>query len=311
MSMFKKATKERLKARIALVGPSGSGKTYTSLAIAQHLGSRIAVIDSERGSASKYASDFPEYSVLELPTFSPDNYTEAIQSAAREGFDVLIIDSLSHAWDGTDGALEQVDKAGARGRTGGGNFNAWREVTPMHNRLVNAILSAPMHVIVTMRAKTAYEVTRDEKTGKTSVVKLGLAPVQRQGVEYEFDIVGDMDQDNNLVISKTRCARLRKAVVNCPGRDFAITVKEWLDDGVEAMLSDQQRRDLWNAAQLTGWTADSFKRLVTDAGIASGSTRDIPVGRYREFMAWSEDFAKCLEFNNGSIEARNGLAVTA
>src|SRR5439155_20261127 len=128
------------------------------LAIATGLGSRIAVIDTERGTARKYAGDPFEFDVLELATFSPRAYIDAIAAAVRARYDVLIIDSLTHAWTGRDGALDQVN----RRRASENSFAAWREVTPMHNELVDAILGAPLHIVATMRVKTAYAIGQDE-----------------------------------------------------------------------------------------------------------------------------------------------------
>ena len=239
---FKKATKAQAKARIALIGVSGSGKTYSALAIAQALGNKIAVIDTERGSASKYADRF-EFDTLELETFSPLTYVEAIKAAAKAGYDVLVIDSLSHAWSGKEGALEQVDRAAKRSQSGN-SFAAWRDVTPMHNALVDAVLQSPMHLIATMRAKTEYVLETNER-GKQTPRKVGLAPVQRDGVEYEFDIVGDIDLDHNLIITKTRCAALDAQVVNKPGEAFGEIVKAWLTDGVKLVQPEQPARKHW------------------------------------------------------------------
>ncbi|GAV21581.1 ATP-binding protein [Carboxydothermus pertinax] len=226
---FKKATKKQAKARIGLIGPSGSGKTYTALKLASGLGGKIAVIDTEHGSASKYADKF-EFDVLELDTYHPQKYIDAIKEAAKEGYDVLVIDSLSHAWAGTDGAIELADKNAVK--YGGNKFAAWRDVTPLHNKLVEAIITAPLHVIATMRAKMQYIQTQDEK-GKTIIKKVGLEPVQRDGMEYEFDIVADMDIDHNLIISKTRCEALDGLIINKPGEELAKIIKDWLTDGVQ------------------------------------------------------------------------------
>ena len=227
---FKKATKSQARLRLALVGPAGSGKTYTALKLAKGLGKRIAVIDTEHGSASKYA-DVVDFDVLELESFSPRTYVEAIQAAVAEGYDVIIIDSLSHAWMGKDGALEQVDRAAKRG--GGNSFGAWRDVTPQHNALVEAIVGCKAHVIATMRAKTEYAQEKDER-GKTVVRKVGLAPVQRDGLEFEFDVVGDLTAENDLVITKTRCPRLSGVVQKHPGDETSSILRAWLADGVPA-----------------------------------------------------------------------------
>lgn len=223
---FAKATKHESKARIALIGPSGSGKTYSALRIATALGGRVAVIDTEHGSASKYADVF-DFDTLTPPDFGPLTYVSAIEAAARAGYDVLVIDSLSHAWSGKGGALEQVDAIAKRSRSSN-TFAAWRDVTPQHNALVEGLLAAPMHLIVTMRAKTEYALEKDEKTHKTEVRKIGLAPIQRDGIEYEFDVVGDIDLDHVLVISKTRCPSLDGAIIPKPGEELATTIREWL-----------------------------------------------------------------------------------
>ena len=230
--LFQKATKKSARLRMALIGVAGAGKTYTALSIAKHLGDKVAVIDTERGSASKY-SDMFEFDVLELETFSPQMYVEAIQAAEEAGYDVLIIDSLSHAWTGKGGALEQVDRIAKRSQSGN-TFGAWRDVTPQHNMLVEGIINAKMHIITTMRAKTEYVQEKNEKTGRVTVRKIGLAPVQRDGLEYEFDVVADLDQDNNLIVGKTRCPGVAGAVIPKAGREIARTLKNWLsEDGAK------------------------------------------------------------------------------
>lgn len=229
---FKKATKAQSHLRMALIGPSGSGKTYSALAIATHLASPIAVIDTERGSASKYADLFA-FDVLELTTFAPDTYCEAISAACKAGYKVVVIDSLSHAWMGKDGALEQVDRAAKRSSSGN-SFTAWRDITPMHNRLVDALIGADTNIIVTMRTKTEYVLEKDERTGKTAPKKIGLAPVQRDGLEYEFDVLGDMNLDNEFIVGKTRCSSITGKVFPKPGKVLAEELRAWLSDGSPA-----------------------------------------------------------------------------
>ncbi len=225
---FQKATKKSARLRMALIGVAGAGKTYTALAIASHLGKKIAVIDTERGSASKYSDQF-EFDVLEIESYSPKTYVEAMEAAEEAGYDVLVIDSLSHAWVGKDGALEQVDKA-ARRTQSNNNFGAWRDVTPQHNAMVDAMISSKCHIIGTMRAKTEYVQEKDPKSGRTTIRKVGMAPIQRDGLEYEFDVVADIDVDNNFIVGKTRCPQLSGAVVNRAGREVARTLKNWLTD---------------------------------------------------------------------------------
>jgi hypothetical protein len=225
---FRAASRQQRKARIGLIGPSGSGKTYTALGIATGFGGRIALVDTENSSSELYADRFA-FDVLNLDTFAPGTYVQAIRAAEQAGYDVLIVDSLSHAWIGKDGALEQVDRAAKR--YSGNSYMAWRDVTPAHNELVDALIRCRCHLIVTMRAKTAYEVDKDPKTGKVIPRKIGLAPVQRDGLEYEFDITADMDLDHNLIVSKTRMSELSGAVIVSPGRDLGMRIATWLTTG--------------------------------------------------------------------------------
>lgn len=229
MSGFKRATKAAAKLRLGLVGPAGSGKTYTALRIAHGLGGRVAVIDTERGSASLYAGERGmEFDVIELDTYGVEKFIDGIKAAAEGGYSTLVIDSLSHAWAGKGGILEFVDNAGKRNQ-GGGNFGAWRDATPRHNSLVDAILGAPLHIICTLRSKVEYVV--ENVGGRNQVRKVGLQPVQRDGLEYEFTVVGDVTQDHDLVVTKTRAAFLKDAVIREAGEDLGRQLAAWLADG--------------------------------------------------------------------------------
>lgn len=228
MVQFEKATKTQARLRMAIISPSGGGKTYTALKVAAALGKRVALIDTERGSASKYAHEF-NFDVLELTSFDPRLYIEAIKAAQAAGYDVLIIDSLSHAWAGTDGLLEQHDRV-AKKMKSRNTWAAWRDVTPIHNQLIDAMLQADLHIIATMRVKTEYVVEKDDE-GKMVPKKVGLAPVQRAGMEYEFDVVADMDLEHNFMVSKTRCSALDQATIKNPDGELSQKLLVWLSDG--------------------------------------------------------------------------------
>lgn len=253
---FQKATKKKAKLRLALIGPSGSGKTFSALAIATGLGEKIALIDTEHGSASKYSDRF-NFDVLELTSFAPERYIEGIKDAAQAGYDVLIIDSLSHAWAGKDGILEFVDKR-AKASDTGNSFGAWRDATPKHNALVEAILAAPMDLIVTVRSKTEYVLEKNDK-GKTVPRKVGLQPVQRDGLEYEFDVVGDMKiEGNDLVVSKSRCSALTGEVISQPGKALGQKLRAWLSEGVDAPAPQPTAESQTQAAVI----ADAVQAVV-------------------------------------------------
>ena len=234
------ATRESRKLRLAIVGVAGSGKTRTALELGCGLGKNVIVIDTEgnkknNGSASIYGKsknktikiDGPEFDFkcLVLPDYSPTTYINALKFIENLGYDVVIIDSLSHAWFGTDGALEQVNKEMARS----GNRNsyaAWRNVTPMHNALVQTILNMDAHVICTMRAKERYGQEEDEK-GKTKIKKMGIEAIQREGMAYEFDMYAIMDLDHNFIVEKSRVG-FDGAVINKPNGDLAKKLLEYL-----------------------------------------------------------------------------------
>ncbi len=247
MSGFRKATREQAKLRLALVGPAGSGKTFSALALGTEIArlireqgrgaGRVAVIDTECGSAELYANRF-EFDTMDLSNHSPLSYVDAIAAAEAEGYDVAILDSLSHAWMGKDGALEQVDKVVERGA--GNSFSAWRSVTPKHNALVEKMISCKLHLIATIRAKTEY-VQEKNDNGKTEIKKLGMAAVQRDGLEYEFTLVGDIDLSNTLKISKTRLdgVVLPGDIIEKPGAAFARKIYGWLTDGAAPRAREQ------------------------------------------------------------------------
>lgn len=237
---FGKAVKQKSKLRMALYGPSGSGKTMTALKLATVLAGgtgRVALIDTEHGSAEKYADKF-DFDTLQLSSFHPQNYIDAIAAAEEAEYAVLIIDSLSHAWAGKDGALELVDRAARKSNSG--SFAAWKDVTPIQNAMVDKMIGSNLHIIATMRSKVEHSQERDEK-GKTVIKKLGTVPIQRSEVEYEFDIVGQLDLSNTLTIEKSRMSDIAGAIVDKPDGKLAQKIAAWLNEGAASAQSDQQR----------------------------------------------------------------------
>jgi hypothetical protein len=224
---FKPAVRTQRLLRLALMGPTGSGKSYTALQLAKGIAGplgRIALVDTENHSASLYADDVA-FDTLALTTFSPDRYIEAIHAAEDAGYGVLVIDSLSHAWAGKEGALEQVDKKAGTGNS----FAAWRTVTPLHNSMVDALVHCKLHLIVTMRVKTEYALEKDDR-GKMVPRKIGMQPVQRDGLEYEFDVVADM-HEATLTIGKTRFSEYHGKQFTRPGERVGADLVKWLNHG--------------------------------------------------------------------------------
>lgn len=215
MTMFKKAQRQLSKLRLAVQGPSGSGKTYGALMLAKGLGGKIAVIDTERGSASLYADlkGMPEFDVLDLEApYTPEKYIEAIHAAEAEGYDVLIVDSMTHEWEGQGGCLELVDQI-ARAKFRGNTWSAWSELTPRHRKFVDAMLQSKCHIIATMRSKTETVQTENDK-GKKVIQKLGMKAIQRDGMDYEFTVVFDLQADGHFAtVSKDRTALFNDPIV--------------------------------------------------------------------------------------------------
>lgn len=230
---FEDAVRAAEKARIALTGPSGSGKTYTALSIATGLlpdGGTIGVIDTERGSASKYAGLFT-FKTMKLPTFEPQALIRALAVAAARGIDVVIIDSLTHFWSGRGGALAQVDQKTKASRSGNAFTTGWKDVSPLLLDMVDAILSYPGHVICTMRVKTEWVIQTNDQ-GKKEPTKVGMKLDQRDGIDYEFDLVGALNQDHLMTIDKSRYPTIEVGSEHDkPDFSFGQTIASWLDDG--------------------------------------------------------------------------------
>lgn len=267
MALFTQvAVKEKLKARVAIDGPTGSGKTWTALQWAMILAgidpetgallNPVGLIDTENRSAAYYAPTpgvepkrlhpwDPPYTFFHLPKrppYDPMELAQMIEVAHAELGDdgVLVVDSLTHYWNGEGGTLDAVDKAAAK--FGGNSYAGWKEGTPLQRHLLDTIIHAPFHVICTMRSKMDYLQVETEKGGRTRTEyrKVGMAPEQRSGVEYEFTIVADMDLDHRLVVSKSRCDVIADVVAE-KGRsaEVAVAFKEWLGTGVQRLSSEQ------------------------------------------------------------------------
>jgi hypothetical protein len=224
---FARATRRRVHLKIGIMGPSGSGKTYGGLQLAFGLagpGGRVAVVDTENGSASLYAH-LGAYDVMEVGApFTVARYVEAMSEAAAVGYDVLLVDSISHAWAGEGGLLNLKESLDARG---GNSFANWAKVSPLHEQFKSALVKAPLHVIVTMRSKQDY-VMQDDGKGKMVPVKVGLTPIQREGLEYELSTVFDLSMNHEAMVSKDRTG-LFDSIVGRLSAEHGRRLREWLE----------------------------------------------------------------------------------
>lgn len=224
MMNLRKSSKKQAKIKLALQGCAGSGKTYSALLLAYGLcgdWSKIAVIDSENGSADLY-SNLGQYNVLPLQDlYTPEVYMEGIKVCEDAGMEVIIIDSISQCWDTL---LEY------HANLQGNSFTNWQKITPRMNAFMQKILQSNSHIICTMRCKQEY--VMNEKNGKMVPEKVGLKAVMRDGIDYEFTIVFDINMKHQCITSKDRTSMF----INRP--DFVITEKtgkeilDWCNDGV-------------------------------------------------------------------------------
>lgn len=224
---IKKAQRMKAKLRMGIAAPSGAGKTYSALLLAFGLGGKVGLIDTEHGSGHLYAH-LGDYDVIEVSApYSVAKYTQAIKAFEDAGYQTIIIDSLSHAWAGDGGLLDKQGKLADRGTN---SFAAWRTITPEHNALVDAMLRSPCHIIATMRAKQDYVLETNDK-GKQQPKKVGMAPVQREGMEYEFTVMLDVDMHHIASASKDRTSLFDGRFFKI-GKETGAELLQWLETGV-------------------------------------------------------------------------------
>ncbi|CAM1341682.1 AAA family ATPase [Tenacibaculum aestuarii] len=212
---LKQSKRANVKLRIGISGASGFGKTHSALLLAYGITNdwnKIAVIDTENSSASLY-SDLGNFNVVDLQApYSPERYKEAIVLCEKASMEVIIIDSISHEWNGTGGCLQIHEQLGGR-------FQDWANVTPRHQSFIDKILQSTCHIITTTRRKTDYSLDLGNN-GRTKVVKHGTKEITREGFEYELTVNFELVNDEHLArASKDRTGLF----MNKP--EFVITAK--------------------------------------------------------------------------------------
>lgn len=292
---FRKASRKKARLRLGISAPSGCGKTLGALLLAfgvlrdsyaelsdADIWAKIAMIDTEEGSGELYVGKIEHglmiheflYNRISAP-FTAVKYLENIKAAEKAGAEIIIIDSLTHAWAGTGGLLEKQGKITDADKHKN-SWAAWRHITPEHTALVDAMLQSPVHIIGTMRSKVEHAQVNDAN-GKPKIIKLGMAPIQREGMEYEFTAFFDISDQSIAHATKDRTGLF--ASVNAAGvlekREFMITpavgqeLYKWLNTGVETIesLAERLAADVNASADLNATYAshaDTFARLEAE-----------------------------------------------
>lgn len=287
MTTFKKASRQQQRVKIGIAGPSGAGKTMGALALAHQLASspdKVAVLDTENGSASLYADRYA-FDVIEVrPPYLSQKFLDGIQAAVEGGYEVLVIDSISHQWDGDGGILQRKEETDARG---GNHFSNWAPFTKEHNAFRAALLNAPIHLICTMRSKQAYQMEENGK--KSTPKKLGLQPIQREGMEYEFTLTFDVQMDHKASASKDRTTIFADKLTDLTDPKTGKALLAWLDAAEPvAMVTNEQRdalvgimgADYWTQAErdkamarLVGATAEKAAEIIARADAEASRRR--------------------------------------
>ena len=257
---LRKAERKQVKLRIGLTAPSGGGKTYSALKMARGMATaweKIAVIDTEQGSAELY-SHFGPYNVLTLtPPFSPERYIEAIKACEDAGVEVIVIDSVTHEWDGKGGCLEIVDQLGGR-------YQDWGKVTPRHRKFLDALLSSTCHILTTTRRKQDYEMEKDNN-GKITVQKVGMKEIQREGYEYELTVNFEMDIRHNAIAAKDRTGLFMDKPAFLISEEVGKILKDWCESGKANPV--EQKREIMRQLKRLGYqtaTKEQIEAAITE-----------------------------------------------
>ncbi|WP_320112285.1 AAA family ATPase [Draconibacterium orientale] len=236
---LRQAKRKNAKMKLALQGSAGSGKTYSALLLASGIAAweKVSLIDTEHGSGELYAH-LGDYNVLQLDKpFTPERYIKAIEICEDAGMDVIIIDSISHEWDGAGGILSIHSNM-----TGQNSFANWNKVTPRHNAFVQKILESQCHIIGTIRTKTDY--TLNERNGKVVPEKVGLKGITRDGMDYEFTIQFEIDVNHNAVATKDRTGIFSARVEEVITAEHGKQLLQWCNEGISI---DEVKHQIQNA----------------------------------------------------------------
>ncbi len=298
----KKAIREKIFVKVALMAPSGGGKTYGSLRLATGMAqeieketgkkAKILLANTEQKRGYYYANEF-DYDIVDIDApHEPEKYVDLIDFAVNEGYDILIIDSSSHEWEGKGGCLDLQQKAG-------GTYQAWGKVTPRHNKFINAIADSPIHIIATMRGKDQYEMTKDDKTGKATVQKLGVGAKQRDGFEYEFTCTFLIDQKTNTAeVQKDNTHIFESQGATLLTEGHGAKLIQWANDGegytpvsrnnapeeVANDLETLKKKIIEKCTELGGQKSELVMSVVSELGNPNGLKTTDDAKKYLEAL---------------------------
>jgi hypothetical protein len=241
-------------------GPSGSGKTYSALKLARGLASdwnKIALIDTENGRGDLY-SDLGEYNIITLEApFRPERFIEAIKACEGAGMEVIIIDSISHEWEGSGGCLE-LNELIAQSKFRGNTWSAWSETTPRHQKFIESIIASPCHIITTMRSKVETVMTDEKK-----VKKIGTKDIQREGFEYEMTVSFNIDRDKHLALAgKDNTHLFESADAFTITEEHGKQIKDWSESGKKECPTDEQTEEFKGQLKTLGMTEKKWNEAV-------------------------------------------------
>jgi hypothetical protein len=278
--LFRKATREKVFLKLAITGPSGSGKTYSALRLARGLvgpTGKIALIDTENRSASLYADRFDFDSLEIAPPFDNEKFVDGVTAAVEAKYGAIVIDSASHFWEGI---LDYKDKLDQRG---GNSYTNWKIAGEKFGGVIKAVLQSPTHVICCMRSKMDYVQEKDDR-GKTQIKKVGLAPIMRDGIEYEFTTVFDVALNHQAAVSKDRSGLFVDKIFQIT-EETGAQLEAWRLSGSESLLTTQ----LTAAIGAHEPKANAF--LMTLGWLKDGQTfRDLSVTNAEKVLANSVAF---------------------
>lgn len=281
--MFTPASKKNVKLKLALTGIGKAGKTWTSLTIAQAMGGKVAVVDTENGSASIYADQF-RFDAMDMKApYHPNRYIEAIREAQNLGYRTIVLDSLSHVWFGEGGILSIVDDIKAHSKSQN-PMVAWNMAgTPLHRSLMDAIVQSDIHVIGTIRMDEGYILEKDER-GKVVPTRVALKPVMKKNFTFEFHVIMNMDMKNTATVTGSRCPILPEGtVIPKPSAELGNTLMKWLV-GAEWTDALDEKAVGWAAAE---WKVEKSAayHMIQSAVSEERLSAVLPKEEFKAFVA--------------------------